>query len=839
MKSLMKVFVLVLSFQDLFSQNQVSNGGFEKTLENWENWGGQLSAKAYAGNYSVKIANETPKWSGVHQIIYLSNETDRVEVSGFLKTEGVKRGTKFYEQARIAIEFLDGNNAMVGNYLPVVTQQVGTTGWSMYKNNYNVPQGAKKCKIILALGNCIGTAWFDQIRVKYFEGEQIISSKTSAEGPKSKGLWYNFKVDPSHNGSHYVDWSGLLDKPAGKHGFLKTKGEELIFEDGTPIKFWGTNLVAGDCFISHQKVDSLVKRLSMMGCNMLRLHHMDADWARPNIFGNKPSTRQLSESSLEKLDYLIYKLKENGIYVFLDLLVHRDFKPEDGVENKPPDLGGKQVGYFSKQLIKLQKEFINQLLNHYNPYTKLAYKDEPAIACSEYINESTIFMHFGQDILTPAYRKELQDQFNKETGVKENMAIFDYDWSNEHTIKRIGTEGNVEKTIGFLNQKERSYYQSMYKYMREQGAMYPLAGSNFPPHILSYQRNNLVNDIILANEYWDHPQIWKINNDWNRIEYAPINNNSMIKSPEKSIVFSNAKHQWGGKPFIVTEYNMCYPNEYLLEGVPYVAAYGAMQGVDGMLQFNFNTEMPGVDADIRFSLSKMPEHLATWVVAAPLIHLGYIKEAKTIYEDHITEQQCNELPLYSDYLDKGVGTVYHGKVRKVLSKDSTDDTYPDIINNEEIESETKELKLNSKKGYFVINTPFVQGVTGHLDQNNEKLPFIKYETINNWSGVYIIAADKQPLTSSKKMYLVVVTPSRLKNETYNNARTALKQQGEVPVQSQVFEGIIALQSNQNMTLVPCFISGEKGEKMELKSIDGEVKIQMAKQKTYVFELTRK
>src|SRR5208283_759004 len=32
------------------------------------------------------------------------------------------------------------------------------------------------------------------------------------------------------------------DRPAGRHGFVKVDGDKLVFEDGTPARFWGTNL---------------------------------------------------------------------------------------------------------------------------------------------------------------------------------------------------------------------------------------------------------------------------------------------------------------------------------------------------------------------------------------------------------------------------------------------------------------------------------------------------------------------------------------------------------------------------------------------------------------------
>jgi len=46
-------------------------------------------------------------------------------------------------------------------------------------------------------------------------------------------LWNKMPVD--------ISFIFENEKPAGKHGFLQVKGENFVFEDGTPAKFWGTN----------------------------------------------------------------------------------------------------------------------------------------------------------------------------------------------------------------------------------------------------------------------------------------------------------------------------------------------------------------------------------------------------------------------------------------------------------------------------------------------------------------------------------------------------------------------------------------------------------------------
>ena len=60
---------------------------------------------------------------------------------------------------------------------------------------------------------------------------------------------------------------------------------------------------------------------------------MDAEWSTPNIFQftkgeNKPNTLSFDPVSIDRLDYLIYSLKMQGVYIHMDLLTYRRFKRE-------------------------------------------------------------------------------------------------------------------------------------------------------------------------------------------------------------------------------------------------------------------------------------------------------------------------------------------------------------------------------------------------------------------------------------------------------------------------------------------------------------------------------
>ena len=150
------------------------------------------------------------------------------------------------------------------------------------------------------------------------------------------------------------------EKPAGKHGFLKVDGKDFVFEDGTKVKFWGTNFNGWGCFPEHDYAEKLAKRLSKLGINLVRFHQLDSEWHTPNIFaftkGKRRTDAKLDPQSMDRLDYLIFCLKQEGIYCYMDMFTYRKFKSDEGVDNAfALKDSAKCSSVFDDHLIKLQK----------------------------------------------------------------------------------------------------------------------------------------------------------------------------------------------------------------------------------------------------------------------------------------------------------------------------------------------------------------------------------------------------------------------------------------------------------------------------------------------------
>lgn len=220
--------------------------------------------------------------------------------------------------------------------------------------------------------------------------------------------------------ANVTDVSSLNPAPLEEEHRITVKDGRFYDGTGRRVRFVGTNFTSGGCFPSNEDAEKVAKRLRKFGINCVRLHHMDAEWAQPNLFyveggtyGDR-TTEKLSEESLDRLDYLVHQLKLNGIYVDINLHVSREFKESEGFPeaDKLPGLH-KVVGYFEPKMIERQKLFAEQLLTHKNPYTGMTYAEDPVVAIIELTNEDSLLGSADQIATLPEhYRNILKEGWN-------------------------------------------------------------------------------------------------------------------------------------------------------------------------------------------------------------------------------------------------------------------------------------------------------------------------------------------------------------------------------------------------------------------------------------------
>ncbi len=358
------------------------------------------------------------------------------------------------------------------------------------------------------------------------------------------------------------------EKPAGKHGFLKCVDDHFEFEDGTVGRFWGTNFNGGACFPDKEHAEKVALRLAKIGVNMVRYHQLDAEWDTPNIFAMTKGPRcaktsEFDDEAMDRLDYLTYCLKREGIYVYLDIFTYRRFKSEEGLENAHllPD-AAKPYCYFNPRMIELQKKAIYDFWNHYNPYTGLKNKDDPVFVMGEIVNEADLFVH---KVLVEPYVAEYRKLFRE--WLDENGR--EYDAENGPINEENHWVVTSPELYDFRVDLMKKYFTEMMDYMREVGVKFPICGTNW-----------FISDgVTKANHVCDFMDGHHYFYDWKWKDHICAHNS--LSRSQGGIAGKLASVRAFDKPYFVSEWDMPWPNAYRAEAPILYAAIGALQNWGG------------------------------------------------------------------------------------------------------------------------------------------------------------------------------------------------------------------------------------------------------------------
>jgi len=248
---------------------------------------------------------------------------------------------------------------------------------------------------------------------------KFIEKRTGEEVGKEAVKLFPFYLPWDDSEETTVSLSRFLDKPAGKYGHVYVGEDGHLYIGGKRIKFIGVNICASAAFPKKEDAKKIAARLAKFGINLVRFHHLEAPWDSFNIFDKKyRDTRHLNKEALDRLDYFISKLKEEGIYVDLNLLVSRRFTTNDGLPPEIETMNWKDqhvLSFFVDKVKELEKEYAKQLLTHRNPYTNMTYAEDPVVAFIEIINEhGLIHSWLGGviDRVPSVFKKELMQKWN-------------------------------------------------------------------------------------------------------------------------------------------------------------------------------------------------------------------------------------------------------------------------------------------------------------------------------------------------------------------------------------------------------------------------------------------
>ena len=387
-----------------------------------------------------------------------------------------------------------------------------------------------------------------------------------------------------------LDFSPFFaDAPAGKHGrvIVRPDGHFGFEKKDAPVRFYGVNLCFSANYVEKDEADRLADRLARVGYNTVRIHHYEGDL----IDREAPNSYTLRKDNLDRLDYLLAAFKKRGIYVKTDLYVSRPVTPaEMGL-----DQGGmdefKAAVLVSKPAMDNWKAFTRALLEHVNPYTGLAYKDDPALAFLCVINEPNLTNHFGRfqgklrALFDAEWKAWLKARYRTDNAVKSAWGVPDASLMAE-LPRSIEKNKRGRDVAAFLTHLHRRGYAEMKAFLRDEvkcaALLTDLNGWSEDPAFMA-ARTDL--DWVDNHFYWDHPNF--LERSWSLPSEGGSGGRGAVETPGAGPNFI-AMTRLFGKPFSVSEYNYSVPNRYRAEGGLIMGAASALQDWDAVWRFAYS-----------------------------------------------------------------------------------------------------------------------------------------------------------------------------------------------------------------------------------------------------------
>ena len=632
-----------------------------------------------------------------------------------------------------------------------------------------------------------------------------LPARTHAQ--RSDSLLRPFTIEHRAADASSLDLSFLLDAPAGKHGFVRVRDGHLARGDGARLRLWGVHLTdwSRGSVLLPPKEDAPMwaSTLARYGINCVRLHFLDLDAPRGIIAAGSDS-RHFDAQQLDRLDFLVAELKKRGIYVDLNLNVGRSYRAGDSVPDFDRIRWGKGLTLFDPRLIALQKEYARTLLTHVNPYTGRAYRDEPAVAIVEILNENGVWVGFSS---TPYYDAELTTLYNE--WLAKNLSAAELAKLREITgtaagapVPRLkGPEVAAAPKERFLAESrfivdvETKFYTGMASWLRDSlGVRVPITGtadhghsSSSYPMLMSLSKL----DVVDGHVYWQHPGS------------PPPVNTPMVNDPLHSTVVQLSRTAVAGKPYTVSEFNHPFPNDWAAEGIPIAAAYGAFQDWDAIIVYTFEPKRdPTWKSYVGdpFDISLDPVRMTQMATGALAFLRGDVRPAReTVTRSYAREQAFDSRRLArteQPYFTPGFPLALpltHG-VRIASLEGAATAAYAPVAA-KTIVSDTRELTWRTsadQHGLVTEETDRTQALIGFVRAHRPSVRNLSADLRNEFAAIVLSALDAKPISSASR--LLLTAGSRVTNTglEWNADRTRTTQQGGAPSLIEPVRGTVTL-----------------------------------------------
>lgn len=392
---------------------------------------------------------------------------------------------------------------------------------------------------------------------------------------------------------------------------------------------------SGD-FPAPEHADRYARQMAMAGYNIARFHFVES-----SLMFERMADFDYDPQVLDRFHYLLAALKREGISWIMD-----------GMTSARGGLGGhddrwdgagdlKEALLLGPEGLDHWQRLIADILGQVNPYTGLAPLADPALAMIVLVNEgglqfdSIASEHHTGHVYSPAilagFNAWLQARYGSSAALASAWGGLGWGESLEAgTItlpsNRYGASPRFADLGAYFLETELAGTAAMSALLRDMGFAGAISNyNNWPTLQAALSRREL--DAVTMNIYFD----WVSG-------YAPGTRIEQHSSLARGLDYLRiaAATRWLGKPFVLTEYDHLFWNQYRYEAGLVMPAFAAFQGWDaicrhghGPIVLRYGEDLAHKRQMLPYAIALDPVARAGETLAALLFRRGDVRPAST------------------------------------------------------------------------------------------------------------------------------------------------------------------------------------------------------------------
>jgi hypothetical protein len=648
-----------------------------------------------------------------------------------------------------------------------------------------------------------------------------------------------------------LDFSHLVSvQPVGSLGFttINAKGQ-LVFEKqpDTPIRIMGCAVPMMDFkYESNEQIAAFAQQIHMAGYNAVRPHWLDI-----YLMYQAPADAVFNPQRIACFDRFAFELKNRGIYLVMDAVTSGTmYKAITSTMGGPLRKEMRKLRtYYEADYQQLWKKGVRQLLEHVNPHTGIALKDEPQMLYIAARNEPGIGfqMPLGDSIksfeigIKPLFVDWLKQRYAtwdqlKQAWGSELQSVAGYEQLPTPNLR--GESQATRDLHRFITDYEKQTFAWMRDELQSIGIKCPVIDYNNGMAVQCAMSRTAM-PMVDMHAYHDHPFGWGVN--------ARMSNNSLVESgAAMAYRLAGASHL--GAPFLVSEWGNPFFNDHRHECGLVMGAYASLQDWQMIIQHALPVELE-ISAPARFfrvardpSL-KAAERMATLLYAshavAPARGTIAVKLDPTIADKlgwaNTMPSQITRLALISKLgltFDKPDArravlpvdlTLHPQQGAQVIVAPNAEDA-ADIdsdlkvteqaisylrenqiltkgnqssVGGDVYQSDTNQITIKPSQGIFTVDTPTCQGLSLASAGDEVELANTRWKLNAGQASMLLSSLDGKAIEQSMRMLLIVASDSKASEAKFTQLgrQKQILEMGRLPMCLSQVDATLAIRNN--------------------------------------------